>query len=336
VSQHTDQPTKTTLSSSTAGNTASDLPLTVAQMTALLQEVNKLFPPIEGKLADGRTREGKQQRAYIAQRDAYIAALTAGITHGTTENRLRQEMDLIIAGHETDTASYAEQIKNLKRYMEMSGSFMVIAFQIGLLMQRRPETVRVNSTYGLTVDFNIGDLAVNVWPNQQKVKLTAPGMKSRLFDYDDEGNFLIDNVERLVGYLTMAGYTIRPEHVKQAISAANRRNLFTDPASAKANAMTSAIGRIAMQGAGLGWNVEPSGSMHDPSLDVYGVMLGEDPVTLARSKPSAVSAMTEALRRQYGDNLGVNLRKQSPSGGIDTDFIVIITDGMSHPGNQKG
>lgn len=323
MSQHTDQPTRAAQSSSAAGDTASSLPLSVAQMTALLQEVNKLFPPIEGKLADGRTRKGKQQRAYIAQRDAYIAALTAGITHGTTENRLRQEMDLVITGHETDNASYAEQVKNLTRYLETSGSFAIIALQIGLLIQRRPETIKVNSTAGVTVDFNIGELAVNIWAAQQRVKLTAPGMKSRLFTYDDEGNFLADNVERLVGYLTMAGYTIHPEHVKLAISAANRRSLFTDPASAKANAMTSALGRIAMQGAGLVW---------DRLSDV-------DPVTIMRSKPSAVSAMTEALRRQYGDDLGLDdpeYRDPSMVKHPASGLILFITDGMSHPGDQKG
>lgn len=319
MTKQTNQPTGTS-----AGPT---VPLSVTELTTLLQMVNQLFPLPE-RPAKLSTREGRAYKQAVAQRDAYIKALQAAISHATTENRLRQEMDLVIAGHDTDAASYAEQIRNLERCVDHAGPFMLVAFQLALLLQRRPEIVTKRRTYGdgNMIDLNLGDLRVNVFGDQQSIQLTAPGLRSRSFSFDDQGNLLEGDLDRMIGYLTRAGYDIDPENAKKVLSQGAQSRYYADPRTSKADAMSSAIGRIAMQGAGL----------------TQDYLSNVDPVTLMRGKPSAVNAMTDALRRQFGDNLGLDeyrssLHKQTATPGAPgMDFIVIITDGMSHPGDQKG
>jgi hypothetical protein len=283
-----------------------ELPLSVTELTTLLQMVNQLFPLPE-RPAKLSTREGRAYKQTVAQREAYIKALQAAISHATAKNRLRQELDLAGESNETERNSYLEQIKNLLRYLEQTGPFMLVAFQLGLVIQRRPEIVVPLKSYGHAhvVDFNLGDLKVGVFGEEQLIQLTAPGMSQQTFAFDDQGNLLDGDFDRLIGYLTRAGYVIDPANAKKALSTKARGDAYTDTKS-KLDAMMRSVGRTAMKGSGLGWDFEPSLSMDAPAPDLG--MHGFDVDSLFGQKSK-------------GGRLP----------GYETDFIVIITDGIGNP-----
>jgi hypothetical protein len=255
----------------------------VAELTTLLQEVNKLFP-LPKRPAKLSTREGRAYKAAVAQREAYIAALQAAISNGRAADRFREELNLSTESQQRDAASYQEQINHLLRYIDQTGPFMLIAFQLGLLIQHRPLLAKTRQSHGdgHMVDFNIDRLRVSVFGDQQTVQVTAPGMQSRSFTFDDEGNILDQDVERLVGYLTMAGYTIKPEHIKQALSKDARSKLYASLGNR--GRTIAALGHIALMGAAVS---------------------GLDEATLLRNKPrpSDILFGGESYDMPYGGDL---------------------------------
>ncbi|HEU4913963.1 MAG TPA: hypothetical protein VFT16_00960 [Candidatus Saccharimonadales bacterium] len=225
-----------------------------ASLARSLPDPDDIFPPIPAdKLVDGRTREGKEQRAYLARRRAYTDAyrmarhLEGNVFHAQTQR------DTAIRAHD----------RSLMRYIHLC---MAVAFQLCLVLQRRPEQIHqhMSRDNGLTVNFTLDDLSVVITGDQQSIELQAPGMTPQKFWFNVNGNLIDESFDRLIGYLARAGYKIDPANAKKALTADDRAALYEEDCEETPDSFGSvpaAIGRFAIPVAGITPpDGEPSGN----------------------------------------------------------------------------